>query len=106
MLAMHVVEPVLVMCVIGVAVGLLLRWRATRFALAVIGVWLLCGLLWSGLAWAFRTIFAPSEAVATWPNDLPILLRAIAFSGLVALIPALITGAIRIPRISHREATP
>ena len=78
MLAMHVVEPVLVMCVIGVLVGLLLRWRAIELALAVIGVWLLCGLIWAGLCWAFLAVVAPSEAVARWPDDLPILLRAIA----------------------------
>lgn len=102
MLAMSVLIPVLVMCLIGVVVELLLRWHgrghATTFALAIVGVWFICGLLWSGLACAFLAVFAPAEAIIRWPDDLPNLLRAIAFSGLVALVPALIIIAIRSQR--------
>jgi hypothetical protein len=91
---MHVIEPVIVMCLIGAVVGLLLRGRATRYLLSIVGVWLVAGITWSALCWTFLRIFAPAEAVAKWPDDLPNLLRAIAFSGLVALIPALIVSII------------
>ena len=98
MLAMSVVEPVLVMCLIGALVGLLLRRPVTKYALMVLGVWLLCGVVWAALSWAFVAVLAPSEATVKWPDDLPSLLRAIALSGLVALAPALITGSIRLRR--------
>ena len=94
MLSMAVLVPVLVMCLIGLGVGLLLRWRTTRYLLAIIGVWLIAGITWAAASWTFIRVLAPAEAVIKWPDDLPTMLRAIAFSGLVALGPALMVGSL------------
>jgi hypothetical protein len=103
-LAMHGIEPVIVMCLIGAAVGLLLRWRGSRLALTVLGAWVLCGLVWAAASWIFLAVAAPSEAAFKVPDDLPALLKAIAYSGLVALVPAMLVGFVRVGRLP--AATP
>ena len=95
MLAMAVVVPVVVMSLIGAAVGLLLRWRFTRFALAAVGVVVVSGAVWTAATLLFLALFGGNEGRVRWPDDLPQMLSATLVSGSVALLPALLVGGVR-----------